>query len=76
MRIQTRRDILANWSSINPILDLGEIGLELDTDRFKFGDGVTPWNNLFYGGTGGDFIDGGTADSVYGGTIDLDGGGA
>lgn len=46
--IQLRRDVAADWTSVNPILHEGELGLELDTDKFKFGDGVTPWNDLEY----------------------------
>lgn len=46
------------WSLVNPILIKGEMGIESDTNRFKFGDGVTPWNNLSYsGGSGSSIID-------------------
>ena len=38
----------ASWASINPVLNPGEIGFESDTLKFKFGDGVTPWNSLPY----------------------------
>lgn len=47
--IKLRRDTAANWTSTNPVLSLGEPGLETDTGRFKFGDGVTDWANLGYG---------------------------
>ena len=30
----------------NPTLAQGELGIELDTGRFKIGDGVTAWNTL------------------------------
>ena len=50
---QLRRDTLANWASINPILASGEMGLELDTNKFKFGDGVAYWNSLIYAITAG-----------------------
>ena len=43
-----RRDEAANWSSINPVLRLGEPGYETDTNKLKVGDGVTPWNDLDY----------------------------
>lgn len=46
--IQIRRDTAANWTSANPILAQGEQGYELDTYRFKIGDGVTAWNSLRY----------------------------
>ncbi len=32
----------------NFVLAPGEIGLESDTGKFKFGDGSTPWNDLDY----------------------------
>ncbi len=46
--IQFRRDTAANWTSINPILAQGELGLETDTSNYKIGDGVTAWNTLIY----------------------------
>jgi hypothetical protein len=53
-RLQLRHDTLANCNAANPILAMGEIGLETDTTKFKMGDGVTTWSNLAYGGlTGG-----------------------
>jgi len=48
--IRIRRDISSNWSSKNPILKVGEPGLETDTRKLKFGDGTTQWNNLPYSG--------------------------
>ena len=47
-QIQLRRDTAANWTSVNPILALGEMGLETDTRKMKFGDGVTAWTGLSY----------------------------
>lgn len=44
--IQVRRDTAANWTSANPTLASGEIGLETDTGRYKIGNGTTPWNSL------------------------------
>jgi hypothetical protein len=46
--IQTRRDTLANWALANPTLAQGEIGIESDTRKMKFGDGATAWNSLPY----------------------------
>ena len=37
-----------NWSSSNPILLPGHIGIESDTGRIKWGDGQTHWNQLPY----------------------------
>lgn len=50
--IRRRRDTKANWELHNPILDDGQLGFELNItgsyDKFKIGDGVTPWNSLKY----------------------------
>ena len=54
VQIQLRRDTAANWTSVNTILAQGEVGLELDTGRFKIGDGTTHWSSLvYYAGPGG-----------------------
>ena len=45
---QWRRDSALDWASINPVLREGEPGLELDTNKFKVGDGSTAWNDLPY----------------------------
>jgi hypothetical protein len=49
-QIQLRRDTAANWTSINPILAVGEMGIELVTGQFKVGNGVQTWTALPYGG--------------------------
>jgi len=46
--IQIRRDLAANWTSVNPALAQGEMGYELDTGKLKFGDASTVWNSLPY----------------------------
>lgn len=38
----------AQWSAADTVLLRGEIGVESDTRKFKFGDGTTSWNNLGY----------------------------
>ena len=43
-----RNDTAANWTSVNPVLLKGEVGLETDTLKLKFGDGVSQWNALKY----------------------------
>lgn len=48
VQIQLRRDTAANWTSNNPILAQGEIGIETDTKKKKIGDGVTSWTSLSY----------------------------
>ena len=47
-QIQFRRDTAANWTSNNPTLSQGEVGLETDTSSYKIGDGSTAWNSLTY----------------------------
>lgn len=52
-RLQLRRDTSTRWTSVNPILMSGEIGLETDTNKIKIGDGVKNWSQLDYFATGG-----------------------
>lgn len=52
MRFACRRRTAASWTSTNEVLLNGEIGLETDTNKFKFGDGTTAWNSLLYAGGG------------------------
>lgn len=52
-RLQNRHDTAANWTSNNPTLAVGEIGLETDTTKYKIGDGATAWNTLAYAYTAG-----------------------
>lgn len=49
-RMQQRRGTAAAWTSANPVLLEGEIGLETDTMNYKIGDGITAWNTLSYKG--------------------------
>jgi|GEM_PF-5334839 len=47
-----RIDTASNWSSVNPILENGEVAYELDPDglpgKYKVGNGTTAWNDLPY----------------------------
>jgi len=47
-KIQLRHDTAANWTSVNPVLLEGEVGIETDTKKQKIGDGSTSWNSLAY----------------------------
>jgi hypothetical protein len=47
-RMQQRRDTAANWTSTNPTLAAGEMGIETDTYKFKVGNGSTAWATLPY----------------------------
>lgn len=48
LRFKLRRFPSIIWTARNEVLLAGEPGVETDTDRFKIGDGVTPWNDLPY----------------------------
>jgi hypothetical protein len=47
-KIILRRDTATNWSSANPTLSGGEVGIETDTLKMKLGNGSTAWNSLGY----------------------------
>ena len=66
VQIITRNDTAANWTTANPVLARGEIGLERDTMRLKIGDGVSAWSALPYRG-----VDGAPGGSVYEVEVDL-----
>ena len=68
-KICPRRGKAADWTLYNPILAAGEMGIEYpDTGlgsgyvKIKFGDGITPWNDLAYG------VNPTVAHAIYGGT--------
>jgi hypothetical protein len=44
--IRIRRDTLANWTSENPTLALGEISYDLTSKQIRVGDGSTAWLDL------------------------------
>ena len=51
-RMQQRRGTALQWTTANPILNVGEIGYETDTNSFRIGDGTNHWDDLtpFYDG--------------------------
>jgi len=51
-RIQLRRGTAAEWTSANPVLAAGEVGVELDTNKFKIGTGKKAWKLLPYANGG------------------------
>lgn len=51
---QFKRGKASKWQELNPILNAGEPGFEIDTGKLKIGNGVTPWNELVYCGGGVD----------------------
>lgn len=48
VRIQIRRGTASDWSTVNPTLAAGELGVETNTRKIKIGDGSTAWNSLSY----------------------------
>ena len=48
VKIQIRNDVANTWKTTNPVLLKGEMGIETDTRKFKFGDGVSTWTELDY----------------------------
>lgn len=49
-QILIRNDSARNWESKNPVLGVGEFGVEVGAtdNKLKIGDGQTPWNDLAY----------------------------
>lgn len=45
---QFKRGTAAKWAELNPVLRQGEPGFAYDQNKFKIGDGFTPWNALPY----------------------------
>lgn len=47
-RIKLRRDIASDWTTLNPTLLAGEIGIDTTNNKIKIGTGVAAWNTLPY----------------------------
>jgi hypothetical protein len=47
-QFQIRRGTASQWTSANPTLASGELGLETDTLLVKAGNGATAWTSLAY----------------------------
>jgi hypothetical protein len=60
VQIQLRRDTAANWTTANPTLAAGELGLETDTAKYKIGNGSTAWSSLAYSSLPSNAIDANT----------------
>jgi hypothetical protein len=63
IQLQFRRDLSSNWTSNDPTLAPGELGIETDTNLFKIGSG-TNWVGTTYGGLQG--VTGATATIAVG----------
>ena len=72
VKIQFRRSTAAEWTSANPLLAIGEMGLETDTGKFKVGNGSNNWTTLAYSsgttGPAGSIAIGTTTTSAAGGS--------
>jgi len=64
VQIQLRNDTAANWTTENPTLAAGEVGVETDTGSVKVGDGTTAWTSLGYFGVGSAYVDSAIANLV------------
>ena len=69
VQIQTRNGTAAQWTAANPTLAVGEMGVETDTKKFKFGDGSTAWNSLGYASNAGTVTSVGGTGTVNGITL-------
>ena len=58
IRIQLRNDTAENWTTKNPVLLQGEMGVEFDTGKIKIGNGTDHWTTLKYSGVDEDTIKG------------------
>ncbi len=70
-RILLRSDAATAWTTANPVLMKGEIGIEIDTNKFKIGDGVKAWSALSYVGTQVKVT--GTGEVITGASVGADG---
>jgi hypothetical protein len=52
IQLQFRRDTSSNWTTNNPTLAPGEMGIETNTNLFKIGTGAL-WSATPYGGLRG-----------------------
>jgi len=48
VQIQMRRGTTSEWSTANPTLASGEVGVDTTLTKFKVGNGSTAWNSLGY----------------------------
>lgn len=47
-KIVSRNDLALNWTTKNPVLLKGELGIEIDTNLIKIGNGTATWTDLPY----------------------------
>lgn len=54
--IQLKRGKASSWATLNPVLQPGEPGYEIDTGKLKIGNGVDEWFDLKYLGDDKDLV--------------------
>ena len=54
--IQLKRGQASSWAALNPILQPGEPGYEINTGKLKIGNGIDKWLDLPYLGEDKDLI--------------------
>ena len=70
-RLRLRRDTASAWTAANPVLLLGEVGIETDTRNFKVGNGSSAWSALSYYLTAAGAVVRGQVSKMDAGTIDI-----
>ena len=70
-RLRLRRDTASAWTAANPVLLLGEVGIETDTRNFKVGNGSSAWSALSYYLTAAGSVVRGQVSKMDAGTIDI-----
>ena len=70
-RLRLRRDTASAWTAANPVLLLGEVGIETDTRNFKVGNGSSAWSALPYYLTAVGSVVRGQVSKMDAGTIDI-----
>lgn len=48
VKVKHRYDTASNWTTNNPVLLAGELGIESDTRKMKVGNGTSTWSQLGY----------------------------
>ena len=48
IRVKIRRGSTSGWAATNPVLELGEIAVDMDKHRLKVGNGSSRWSELAF----------------------------
>lgn len=71
IQLQFRRGTATEWTSTNPRLAAGELGIETNTNLFKIGNGTSFWTDLSYGGLQGATGPAGSVSNIPSGTVSV-----